>query len=163
MKLFTLLVMSLLMLTGGCANHPRGIDVIDGTGRIPVELQSIQIMPTQMPGFLAPMVVSSFSAALAERGLEVVSEGADGVATLRLEQEELTEARVRDDFEESVEGGNRVRFMARIVVEIRRSSESPIIWQGSVQRLHTVGPGDYMHGAPGTAALLNAFRLMLGD
>jgi hypothetical protein len=153
----------LVLCITACAVSSRGIDVSVGSGNLTQDLASFQVVTEQMPGFLGPIVVSSFSMALSERGLALVSEGGDAVVTLRLDQEQLGENRVRDDFEESVEGNDEVRFMAEIVVEIRAVGGDAVLWQGSIRRLHTARAGDYMHSGPASSALLEAFRAMLKD
>lgn len=153
----------LVLLISACATGPRGIDVKTGSYAVPPEIESFSVITDQLPGFLTPMVVSSFGSALAEKGLQQVSAGGDAVVTLRLEQQTFSQGRVQDDFEERVEGGDETRFMAEIVVEFREAGQNAIFWQGSVQRLHSAKPGDYMHGGPAVKALVEAFRVMLAD
>lgn len=152
-----------LFALGACVSSSRGIDVTGGEGFAPSTLKSFHIIADQIPAFLGPISVSNFSVAMAEQGMQPVSEGGDVVATLRLEQIPMHENRARDDFDERVEEGGETRFMARIVVELRAANDDKILWQGSIQRLHTVRPGDFMHTGRASVSFLEAFRGLLDD
>ncbi|MFT7246467.1 MAG: hypothetical protein ACI82A_003843 [Candidatus Azotimanducaceae bacterium] len=152
-----------LLALGACTSISRGIDVTNGEGIAPPSLKSFHVVADQIPAFLGPIIVSNFSVAMAERGMQPVSEGGDAVATLRLEQVQMLENRTRDDFDERIEEGGETRFMARIIVEIRVAKEDKVLWQGSVQRLHTVRPGDFMHTGRASVSFLEAFRELLED
>lgn len=153
-------VIALLALSA-CASTSRGIDVADGERFTPMTLKSFHVVADQLPAFLGPVIVSNFSVAMAEHGMQPVSEDGDAVATLRLEQIQWNENRTRDDFDESVEESGETRFMARIIVELRAANDDKILWQGSIQRLHTVRPGDYMHTGRASVSFLEAFRELL--
>ena len=152
-----------LFTLSACVSSSRGIDVTAAEGFAPSTLKSFHVIADQIPAFLGPIIVSNFSVAMAEQGMQPVSEGGDAVATLRLEQIPMNEARARDDFEESVDDGGETRFMARIVVEIRAAGGNKILWQGSIQRIHTVRPGDYMHTGRASVSFLEAFRELLDN
>ena len=124
-------------------------------------LRSFQVESVDLPVFLGPIMVSNFSVALAERGLQPVVEGGDILVTLRYVQSDLTTDPPPGSLQEAGGNGGETRFIARIVVEFRRSGDPGVIWQGSIQRLHSVRPGDYMHTGQASVALLAAFRDLL--
>ena len=152
----------MLVLTGCAADYP-GIGVTPGAGAAPPELRSFTVLAEDMPAFLGPIVVSNFSVAMAERGLQPVSDNGAAVVTLRFEQEGMAPGSSRDGFAERIDQGGDTRFLAIIRVEVRRTGEDAILWQGSIQRMHSIRPGDYMHTGPASVAFLDAFRALLKD
>lgn len=149
-----------------CAT-PRQIDVLASPAPSQFTFKSYEINPEFLPAFLGPVLVSNFAVALAEKGYEPVVEGGDAVVTLRLVKEQISTAASEDAsedaFAEQINESGETRFIARIVVEIRAKGEPDIQWQGSIQRLHTIRAGDYMHMGPASGAFLEAFRELLAN
>jgi hypothetical protein len=153
-----------------CAT-PRQIDVLASAAPGQFGFKTYEINPELLPAFLGPVLVSNFAVALAEKGYEPVVDRGDAVVTLRLVQEQIgkdashgaSKSAADDAFAERIAEGGETRFIARFVVEIRAKGESDIQWQGSVQRLHTIRAGDYMHMGPASGAFLAAFRELLTD
>lgn len=160
-KARTITTLITLFALCACVSNSRGIDVTSGEGLTPSTLKSFHVIAEQIPAFLGPIIVSNFNVAMAEHGMQPVSEDGDATATLRLEQIPMNEDRARDDFDESIDDGGETRFMARIVVELRAANDDKILWQGSIQRIHTVRPGDFMHTGPASVSFLEAFRELL--
>ena len=126
-------------------------------------IRSFEVSAQQIPAFLGPIIVSNFSVALAERGLQPVSSDGDLVVSLRYEQSDIESEVLHDSFDEQLAEGGETRFNARIVAEFRQRDSSRLLWQGHIQRLHTVSPGEYMHTGRASVALLSAFRDLLQD
>jgi len=129
-----------------------------------------------MPAFLGPIMTSNFSVALASHGLTPQTQSGDSadfskkdfsstdlVAELRYQQDNLTEEVTRDDFAEHLALGEAQRFVAKIMIEIRDTQTNEVVWSGQIQRLHDVGPGEYMHTGKASIALLEAFTQVLQD
>ncbi len=153
----------LILALSGCTTHYLGISVTEGDGGDVTGLETFEVDAEDLPAFLGPVLVSNFSVALAERGLQPVMENGQAVITLRYEQEDLTAPMSHDAFDERIDEGSDTRFVARVVVEVRAQGSSEVLWSGSIQRLHNIRPGDYMHTGRASIALLEAFRDMLSD
>jgi hypothetical protein len=54
-------------------------------------------------------------------------------------------------------------YIAAIDITIRERSGGKVVWGGTVSRLHSVQPGEYMHQGPATAAFLETFRDVLSE
>lgn len=145
----------------GCANRFNGIGTSMTSCCATEEYATFAVQPVDLPAFLGAIVVSNFSVALAERGVQPVMGEADLKVILRYEQENLDEPLPHDDFDERIDDGLRTRFLAKVVVEMIDAESGQIVWSGSVQRVHNVGPGDFMHTGPASISLLEAFRHLL--
>ena len=152
-----------LLLLSGCTNSYLGISVSPGDGGTVAPFESFEVQAEGLPAFLGPILVSNFSVAMAERGLQPVLSGGDAIARLRYVQEELNVEQDHDAFDERIDQGSDIRFVAKIVVEVTAAGSDEIFWSGSIQRLHNVRPGDYMHTGRASVALLEAFRNLLSD
>ncbi|MBT4159917.1 MAG: hypothetical protein HOC70_01430 [Gammaproteobacteria bacterium] len=153
----------LVLVLSSCTTNYLGISVTEGDVSDPSGFQSFEVDAVDLPAFLGPILVSNFSVAMAERGLQPVVEGGEAVVTIRYEQEDLTTAVSHDAFDERIDEGSDTRFVARIVVEVRARNASEVLWSGSIQRLHNIRPGDYMHTGRASVAFLDAFRDMLSS
>ncbi len=157
-----LALLSFLLLSG-CATNYLGISVSPGEQARALKVTSFEVQTEKLPAFLGPILVSNFSVALAERGLQPVASDGDAVVTLRYVQEDLTIEQGHDAFDERIDQGSDTRFVAKVEVEINAASTGELIWAGSIQRLHSIRPGDYMHTGSASVALLEAFRDLLSD
>ncbi len=157
------LLLVVLLVLNGCTTSYLGISVTHGEAKTSLPFRTFNVVTEEMPAFLGPIVVSNFSVAMAERGVQPVSENGEAEVTLRLEQESRQSESGEDDFSGNIDQGGEATFMARIVVEVRASNSSEVLWSGSVQRPHRIRPGDYMHVGLASAALLEAFRDLLRD
>ncbi len=159
----TTLVLGLFVLLAGCASKFNGI----GTSMISCcaapEYQTFSVEAVEMPAFLGAIVMSNFNVALAERGVQPVSENGDLHVILRYEQENLSMPNDYDEFDERIDDGLRTRFMAKVVIEMTDTDNDQVVWSGSLQRIHNVGPGDYMHTGIASIAMLEAMRELLLD
>ena len=151
------------VLLAGCATDNARIDTAVtkccGAG----ETRTFQVVTRNVPAFLGPLMVSNFSVAFANIGMQPVESGADLMVELRYEQSNLSPDRAHDDFEERIATGDAMRFIARVVIEVRDAKTRQLVWSGHVQRLHDVGPGDYMHTGRASIAIYDAFTKVLKD
>ena len=116
------------------------------------------------PEFLKPMLRDEVAVVLDAKGLNYTEGDADAVLLMRFE--DVTMSREEEEQLESWERiapGGGVRFMARVVLEMRNSVTQEMIWSASMQRLHNVYEGSYMHDEPARDAMREAFTQIFAD
>ncbi len=116
------------------------------------------------PEFLKPMLRDEAAIVLDAKGLEYTEGDADAVLLMRFRDITMTreEEEALESWERIAPGGG-VRFMARVELEMRNSLTRDTIWSASMQRLHNVYEGSYMHDAPARAAMRAAFMEIFAD
>lgn len=155
--------MVVILILAGCATVNRGITVGAGGESSLAGVRTFEVEAVNMPAFLGPIIVSNFSVAMAELGFQPVGENGDAIVILKYVQDDIGQERHRDDFDERIDQGGDLRFVARIVVDLTVKTTGTTFRMGSLQRLHTVRPGDYMHTGNASVAFLESFRGMLSD
>lgn len=147
------LLLGLVFIVAGCATDYSGITALpddrDATGLL--EYRTFQLETRDLPVFLGPVIVSNFSVAMAERGYQPVTRDGDAIARVSYLQENLPHG----------EGVDEVRFVARVRIELLDAGSLQEIFSGSIQRLHTVSAGEYMHVGDASISFLQAFRELL--
>jgi hypothetical protein len=156
----SLLLISLIL--AGCASTNSGVGASSSVCCPGIEYQTFTVSTQSVPGFLEPLLKSNLSTVLSIKGLQPVEQGADLEVTIGYEQDDLAIAAPRDDFDERVSEGGDVRYIARIVVTMTDTSGEKL-FEGSVQRIHEVSPGEYMHTGRASAAIYAAFEEMLSE
>ncbi len=159
-------VLSLLlaaMLLSACATNNSRIDTAVTSCCADSSSRTFSVHAVNVPAFLGPLMVSNFSVAFANLGYQPMESGGELDVELRYEQSNLNRDEARDDFEERIASGDAMRFIARIVIEVRLASSGKLLWSGHVQRLHDVGPGDYMHTGAASAAIFQSFENVLKE
>lgn len=151
------------MLLSACAVNNSRIDTAVTSCCAESSSRTFTVHAVNIPAFLGPLMVSNFSVAFANLGYQPMETGGELDVELRYEQTNLTADVIRDDFEERIASGDAMRFIARVVIEVREASTDQLLWSGHVQRLHDVGPGDYMHTGPASAAIFQSFEQVLKD
>ncbi len=153
----------LVLILTACTSNPSGI----GTHVISCcanrSYETFDVTAVDIPAFLGPLMVSNFSVAFAGRGMQPVSDGGDLNVILRFEQVDLARPEIRDDFDERISPGGEVRFIARIIIDMKDAKTGETVWSGSIQRTHDISPGEYMHTGRASVALLDAFSALLMD
>ena len=149
----------ILFLISGCASNTSGIGSNVSHCCADENYRTFTVVTDAMPGFLEPVMLNAFGTAFTAEGLQPVAENGDVSVVLRYEQDDLTEVQVRDDFSERTAPGGDVRYLARVVIEMTDGEK--LVWAGSIQRTHTVSPGEYMHTGEASTALLTAFQNVL--
>lgn len=156
------LVLMTLLGLGACSTTSR-IDTTVTRCCSTNEYTTFAVKPENIPAFLGPLMLSNFSVAFANKGMQPVTADADLNVTLRYEQSNLSQEEPHDDFDERITTGDSMRFIARIVIDMRDATTNDLVWSGHVQRLHNVGPGDYMHTGPASISIYEAFTDVLKD
>ena len=113
--------------------------------------------------FLGPLIVSNFSVALANRGLQPVNEGGDLVAVLTYEQVDFGRMREKDAFDEPLGMDAERRFIARIAIDVRDAGTGESVFKGHVQRLHDISAGEWMHTGLASQAIFQSFNEVLSE
>jgi hypothetical protein len=152
-----------ISLLSACASNPSGIGSNVTLCCADKASQTFAVSAVDIPAFLGPLMVSNFSVALAARGLQPVEDDADLDVVLKYVQTNLIQDNAKDDFDESLSPGGDVRFIAKIVVEIKDASSGKMVWSGSIQRTHNVSPGEFMHTGRASISLLDSFLELLVD
>ena len=124
-------IMLFAVVISGCASTNLGISTSSGLSSglsngsssglccADDSFQTFHVRAETVPAFLGPIIVSNFSVALAERGFHPMSGDADVEVTVRFEQENLSQPQDRDDFDERFDDGGEMKFVAKIVIEMR--------------------------------------------
>lgn len=157
----TALTLVACLILASCASQPGKIGVSTDACCANDSYQTFTVTPHQIPAFLGPLMVSNFSVALAAKGLQPVETDGDLKINLRYEQDDLDRTPPPDGFDGRTEPGDGADFIARIVVEMFDANSGELVWSGSIQRLHHVSPGEYMHTGRASIALFDAFMEML--
>ena len=59
--------------------------------------------------------------------------------------------------------GDDVRFVAQVRVSLKPAGSDEVLMSGSIQRLHSVHAGEYMHVGNASISFLDAFRDMVQE
>ena len=177
-------ILACCMLLAACGSSPTIATDVTYCCRADVEgIDTFRVDFEDTPDFLKPMLRDEASIVLAARGLQYTESNADAVLMMRFvnKTQQRIEERAEVWTEETIIGQNDgwsepsiepwervapaggVRFIAQIVLEMKDSSTSELIWSGSMQRIHNVYEGSHMHDAPARTAMRNAFLEMFAD
>ncbi|MFT7686237.1 MAG: hypothetical protein ACI9FB_001582 [Candidatus Azotimanducaceae bacterium] len=159
-KKIVLMLIALLTLSG-CVSDVSNIDGNVTYCCADEKYKTFVVNSKDIPNFLVSTMMSNFERAMEDRGFQSTDENADLQIELRFEQDNLSQIRESDDFDERLGSGEGLRFIARVVVDIRSDNEDRVIWSGYIQRVHNVSPGEYMHTGKASNALLNSFAEIL--
>ena len=149
-----------VLLLTSCQTNQSGIGYSVDFCCVEKIYRTFTVRSENFPEFLRPLMVSSFQAVFSEKGFNPVERNGDLEVLLRYEQEDIDEVSRLDDFEGHLEPGGKLRYMAKVRIEIRELSGG-LVWSGNMQRIHDVDAGEYMHAGKATVALQNTMRLML--
>jgi len=163
-RLFGLTI--LCSILAACSTNSSGIgaSVIVCCDKVSAgKYTSFDVEAVGMPAFLSPLMLSNFSVAFANHGLQPMPADGDLHVLLRYHQSNLLELVDHDDFGDRIAPGGDVRFIARVTVSIYDGRSRELVWSGSLQRLHDVSPGEYMHTGNASTALLKSFSDLLAN
>jgi predicted small secreted protein len=163
------LTKSLLLLVAatwltGCATAP-GISTNVSYCCRPLtdQVYTFRIEFEDTPEFLKPMLRDEAAMVLNAKGLQYTEGDADAVLNMTFVNKTLERDQERIEAWEKTAPAGGVRFIAQVVLEMTHSVTGEQIWSGSMQRVHTVYEGSYMHDAPARTAMRNAFLDMFED
>lgn len=115
-----------------------------------------------MPLFLRDYVASEFETAFQEKGLTRNDQLHDLRVVLRYNHVNLyPEQQEIDPFMRRGSSDVEINYIATLEVEMFETSTTELVWAGSISRIHSVVPGEYMHEDRARAEFLMAFRKLL--
>lgn len=117
-----------------------------------------------MPLFLRDYVANEFDIAIQEKGLNRNDQINDLRIVLRYNHVNLFPA--QQDIDPFVRRGSsnvELNYIATLEVEMYETRTSELVWAGSVSRIHSVVPGEYMHEDRAGPEFQAAFRKLLND
>ena len=139
------LAIVLLLLTG-CVNQSRSLDTEQTACCLPETPAIYKVTSLEVPSFMKDMVEVSLHLTMQTLGYTNRGQNeADLLVSASYEQTDFANNQKNDSA--MLEASNVVdpkQFVAKINIQIKDTS-GKIVWQGAVQRLHTVGPGEYTH------------------
>jgi len=156
------MIFSFLLLVG-CATAPIDSEVV--SNKAVGTYNSFSVKTENIPAFLGPIITSNFNVAMASKGLQPTpaSDNPDLNVTLRYQQIDLNGGGYEIESHDRVTLDDSLRFVARVVIEIKEAGKPEIIWTGHLQRIHDVAPGEWMHTGNASVAFLDAFTAVLSD
>ena len=115
-----------------------------------------------MPLFLRDYVANEFDIAIQEKGLSRNDQLNDLKIVLRYNHVNLFPAQQDiDPFMRRGSSSVELNYIATLEVEMYETSTAELVWAGSVSRIHSVVPGEYMHEERAGTEFQAAFRKLL--
>ena len=160
----TLLLFVAAALLAGCA-APPGISTNVSYCCRPLtdQVHMFRIEFEDTPEFLKPMLRDSAATVLNDKGLQYTEGDADAILRMTFVNKTLERDQERVEAWETTAPAGGVRFIAQVVLEMTHSVTGEQVWSGSMQRVHTVYEGSYMHDEPARDAMYDAFLNMFAD
>jgi hypothetical protein len=125
---------------------------------------SYGVEAVELPIFLRNYVVEEFDTAFQERGLTRNDERSDLIVTLSYRHVNLDpEQQDIDPFARMETANAELRYIANIDISMRERAGGRVVWGGTISRIHTVSPGEYMHQDYARPAFLETFRDLLSN
>lgn len=153
-----------LLALAACGTQPTiATDVTYCCEAVAGDVATFRVEFEDTPEFLKPMLRDEASVVLGSKGLAYTEGDAHAILVMTYVDKTVEQdGEDLDAWERSAPAGG-VRFVAQVKVELRNSVTSELIWAGSMQRIHNVYEGSYMHEAPARAAIRTAFMEMFAD
>lgn len=115
-----------------------------------------------MPMFLQEYVATEFDAAMQEKGLSRNDQMNDIRILLRYNHVNLfPEQQEIDPFARRGSSNVELNYIATLEVEMFETRTAEMVWAGSISRIHSVVPGEYMHEDRARTEFQAAFRKLL--
>ena len=127
------------------------------------QVSTFRIEFDDTPEFLKPMLRDEAANVLNAKGMRYTEGDADAILSMTFINKTLERDQERIEAWENTAPAGGVRFIAQVVLEMTHSVTGELIWSGSMQRVHTVYEGSYMHDAPARTAMRDAFLAMFAD
>jgi hypothetical protein len=157
-------MLAVAVWVAGCAATPGISTNVDYCCRpLTDQVSTFRIEFDDTPEFLKPMLRDEAANVLNAKGMRYTEGDADAVLEMTFVNKTLERDQERIESWETTAPAGGVRFIAQIVLEMTHSVTGELIWSGSMQRVHTVYEGSYMHDAPARAAMRDAFLVMFAD
>lgn len=153
------------LLMAACGSTPSLSTNVDYCCRPLVErVHSYRVEFEDMPEFLKPMLRDEASIVLATKGMDYTEGDADAILTMSYIDTPLSKDTSGDDEASGLLiGGDGMRFVAEVRVEMKNSVTQEIVSSGSMSRIHNLTTGSYMHESPARDAMRRAFAELFID
>lgn len=126
--------------------------------------RSYGVEAVTLPLFLRDYAVAQFDTAFQEKGLTRNDQRSELIVNLAYRHVNLNpEQQTIDPFIRMESMNVELDYIAAIDITIRERSGGKVVWGGTVSRLHSVQPGEYMHSGNAAAAFLETFRDVLSE
>ena len=127
------------------------------------QVHTFRIEFEDTPEFLKPMLRDSAATVLNDKGLQYTEGDADAILNMTFINKTLERDQERIESWETTAPAGGVRFVALVELDMTPSVTGEQVWSGSMQRVHTVYEGSYMHDEPARDAMYDAFMDMFAD
>lgn len=127
------------------------------------QVHTFRIEFDDTPEFLKPMLRDSAATVLNDKGLQYTEGDADAILKMTFINKTLEREQERIESWETTAPAGGVRFVALVELDMTHSVTGEQVWSGSMQRVHTVYEGSYMHDEPARDAMYDAFMDMFAD
>jgi len=146
-----------ILMATGCSGLPTiAADVTYCCHPAADDVRTYRVEFEDTPEFLKPMLRDEASIVLSSHGLDYTEGDAESILLMSFVNKTLERGDDQEAWERIAPGGG-VRFIAQVVIEMKDSVTGELIWSGTMQRIHNVYEGSYMHDAPARTAMRNAF------
>tara|TARA_R100001377_G_scaffold18176_2_gene9346 strand:- start:858 stop:1385 length:528 start_codon:yes stop_codon:yes gene_type:complete len=126
--------------------------------------QSYAIEDAGVPFFMRDYVIMEFDTAFQELGMVRNDGSGDIIVNLNYRHVNLDSEQQDIDPLMRVESMTvELRYIANIDISMRERAGGKIVWEGTISRIHTVQPGEYMHEEGASTAFLATFRDLLSE
>lgn len=126
--------------------------------------QSYAIEDAEIPIFMRDYVITEFDTAFQELGMARNDGSGDIVVKLNYRHVNLDSEQQDIDPLMRVESMTvELRYIANIDISMRERAGGKIVWEGTISRIHSVQPGEYMHEEGASSAFLATFRDLLTE
>ena len=126
--------------------------------------QSYAIEDAGVPIFMRDYVVTEFDTAFQELGMTRNDGSGDIIVNLNYRHVNLDAQQQDVDPLMRVESMTvELRYIANIDITMRERAGGKIVWAGTISRIHSVQPGEYMHQEGASTAFLATFRDLLSE
>ena len=139
-------VMIVVLFLSGCVSQSGSVTANQDQCCLPPSPASYDIRSVQVPGFMQDMVEVSLHVTMQTLGYTHRRDDSPDLYISAVYQQ----LDVSDDTEQNLSLSEPMpmvdekQFVARVNIRIVKANGAEV-WSGHVQRLHTVGPGGYMH------------------
>ena len=158
------LYLLLPLLISGCVSQPTIATDVTYCCRAGTDgIHTFRVEFEDTPEFLKPMLRDEAAIVLNDKGLKYTEGDAHAVLKMSFINKTLERDQERVESWERTAPGGGVRFIAQVMLEMSNTVTGEVIWAGSMQRVHTVYEGSYMHDGPARAAMHAAFSEMFAD
>jgi hypothetical protein len=125
---------------------------------------SYAIEDAGVPIFMRDYLITEFDTAFQELGMARNDGSGDIIVNLNYRHVNLDVEQQDVDPLMRVESMTvELRYIANIDISMRERAGGKVVWEGTISRIHSVQPGEYMHEEGASSAFLATFRDLLSE